>query len=89
MTARRPTLVFGDDGSLGADRAWLWITQQHWADWHLDILSCHLPPFGPPIDDDRAPCRTRGRRPTPAPPAARRASPHKSTSSPRATPASC
>jgi len=54
VTAGQPILVFGDDGSLGADRAWLWINQQRWPGWHLDIVTCHLPPFGPPIDDDRA-----------------------------------
>ena len=41
-------LAFGDDGSAGADVAWLWINEQRWAGWNLEVLSATLPPIGPP-----------------------------------------
>lgn len=44
-----PVLVFADDGSLEADRAWLWVTQQAWPGWELEVFSCQPPPIGPPI----------------------------------------
>jgi nucleotide-binding universal stress UspA family protein len=32
-------LVFGDDGSRGADIAWLWINNHPWPNWKLDVLT--------------------------------------------------
>lgn len=49
-----PVLVFADDGSLEADRAWLWVTQQAWPGWELEVFSCQPPPIGPPIGALRA-----------------------------------
>lgn len=36
-------LVFGDDRSLQADRAWLWINNQHWPGWHVDVITASAP----------------------------------------------
>lgn len=41
MTNR--TMVFGDDGSISADLAWLWINVHAWTDWELDIVHA-VPP---------------------------------------------
>ena len=43
--ARR--LVFGDDGSRGADIAWLWINNHPWPGWHIDVLTGADPPYDP------------------------------------------
>lgn len=48
------TLVFGDDGSPGADVAWLWISEQHWPGWRVEILSAVPPPLGPPPGEEAA-----------------------------------
>ncbi len=48
------TLMLGDDGSPEADRAWLWINQQHWPSWRLDVVVCRPLPPGPPVGEDRA-----------------------------------
>lgn len=32
------TVVFGDDGSPGADVAWLWINGHRWPGWRVDIV---------------------------------------------------
>lgn len=37
MTRR---LVFGDDGSPGADVAWLWVREHHWPGWAVDVVTC-------------------------------------------------
>lgn len=44
----QPVLVFGDDGSSGADAAWLWVCEQRWAGWRAEVLTAVLPPVGPP-----------------------------------------
>lgn len=44
MTRTR-TMVFGDDGSPGADRAWQWIDGHAWPGWTLTVLTGHKPPF--------------------------------------------
>lgn len=36
-------LVFGDDRSLQADRAWLWINNQRWPNWHVDVVTASAP----------------------------------------------
>jgi nucleotide-binding universal stress UspA family protein len=33
------TLVFGDDGSSGADLAWLWVNSHRWTGWRLEIVT--------------------------------------------------
>ncbi len=33
------TVLFGDDGSPSADLAWMWINQQNWAGWSIDVLT--------------------------------------------------
>lgn len=48
------TLVFGDDGSTGADVAWLWINEQRWPGWEVRILTCEPPPIGPPPGEEAA-----------------------------------
>ena len=40
-------LVFGDDGSRGADIAWLWINNHPWPDWRVDVLTGADPPYDP------------------------------------------
>ena len=40
-------LVFGDDGSRGADIAWLWINNHCWPGWHIDVLTGAEPPYDP------------------------------------------
>jgi nucleotide-binding universal stress UspA family protein len=44
MTAAR-VMVFGDDGSPGADLAWRWIVDHAWPGWALTVLTGHKPPF--------------------------------------------
>jgi nucleotide-binding universal stress UspA family protein len=44
------TLVFGDDGSPGADEAWQWITRQRWPGWRVVVVSAAPPPIGPPVE---------------------------------------
>ncbi|MEP7204128.1 MAG: universal stress protein, partial [Ilumatobacteraceae bacterium] len=48
-----PTITFGDDHSVSADLAWLWITCHDWPHWHLDILTAVVPPLGP-VAQERA-----------------------------------
>lgn len=36
-------LVFGDDRSLQADRAWLWINNQRWPNWNIDVVTASAP----------------------------------------------
>jgi nucleotide-binding universal stress UspA family protein len=49
-----PLLVFGDDGSPSADRAWGWITSQRWPDWSIEVLTVESPPLPRPHDPDEA-----------------------------------
>jgi nucleotide-binding universal stress UspA family protein len=44
MTGTR-TMVFGDDGSPGADLAWQWIDGHPWPGWTLTVLTGQKPPF--------------------------------------------
>lgn len=48
-----PTLLFADDGSLEADRAWLWVTQQVWVGWSLETVTCQPPFLGTPVGRER------------------------------------
>lgn len=50
----QPVLVFGDDGSTGADAAWLWVCEQRWPGWGVQVLSAAVPPIGPPPGLDAA-----------------------------------
>ena len=53
MTSARSTILFGDDGSPGADLAWLWINSQSWPGWRLEVLHAVAPPVGPPLPKER------------------------------------
>jgi hypothetical protein len=37
------SMVFGDDGSLGASAAWGWITAQTWPEWRIDVMTVTHP----------------------------------------------
>lgn len=39
MAATEPVLVFADDESPGADMAWLWINEQDWSGWRIQVVS--------------------------------------------------
>ena len=54
MAADQPLLVFGDDGSTGADVAWLWVNNQPWPGWRVDVVHATLPPVGPPLPPERS-----------------------------------
>lgn len=42
------TIVFGDDRSAGADLAWLWINDQVWPGWQVDVVTIPETELGPP-----------------------------------------
>ena len=45
-----PVLAFGDDGSPGADIAWLAINSHRWPGWHLQVITAHMvETLGPPL----------------------------------------
>lgn len=48
VTSPSRRIAFGDDGSPGADVAWLWIVEHAWPGWALDVVTAHDPPIGPP-----------------------------------------
>lgn len=52
--ATQRTLVFGDDGSSGADVAWQWISAYPWPGWRVVALTAITPPVGPPVPAERA-----------------------------------
>ena len=41
-------IVFGDDRSQGADIGWLWIGEQRWPGWRLDVVTVPETELGPP-----------------------------------------
>ena len=47
-------LVFGDDGSAGADVAWMWVCNHRWPQWRAEVLTATPPPIPPPPPDHRA-----------------------------------
>jgi nucleotide-binding universal stress UspA family protein len=51
------TLVFGDDGSAGADGAWEWLAARRWSGWHAKVLTADPrwagPPRGPELPSSR------------------------------------
>ncbi|HEX4901360.1 MAG TPA: universal stress protein [Acidimicrobiales bacterium] len=40
--------MFGDDRSQGADLGWLWIGEQRWPGWRLDVVTVPETELGPP-----------------------------------------
>lgn len=46
-------IVFGDDGSSHGDRAWLWINNQRWPGWAVDVVTAQ-PRRGDVVTDDMA-----------------------------------
>lgn len=50
---QRGLLVFGDDGSPGADIAWLWVCNHRWPGWRADIVTATLPPLRPLPEDEQ------------------------------------
>lgn len=49
----RDVIVFGDDGSSHGDRAWLWINNQRWPGWAVDVVTAQ-PRRGDIVTDDMA-----------------------------------
>jgi nucleotide-binding universal stress UspA family protein len=43
-------LVVGDDGSPGADVAWLWVCNHRWPGWRAEVLTATPPPIPPSRD---------------------------------------
>ncbi len=43
------TIVFGDDRSPGSDVAWLWINDQQWPGWQVDVISVPETELGPNV----------------------------------------
>lgn len=43
MTHR--SMVFGDDGSMSADLAWLWINSHRWPQWRVEIVTAVMPAY--------------------------------------------
>jgi nucleotide-binding universal stress UspA family protein len=37
------TMIFGDNGSVSADLAWLWINSQSWPAWRVEVITANLP----------------------------------------------
>ncbi|HVL27594.1 MAG TPA: universal stress protein [Acidimicrobiales bacterium] len=54
---RTPLLVFGDDRSAHADRAWLWINNQRWPGWGVDVVTAGPDPGD--VWSDELPIRFR------------------------------
>lgn len=42
-------LVFGDDGSWGADVAWLWVANHRWPGWRAEVVTATPPPLPAPL----------------------------------------
>jgi nucleotide-binding universal stress UspA family protein len=47
MSTEAGLLVIGDDGSPGADVAWLWVSNHRWPGWSAEVLTATEPPFPP------------------------------------------
>ena len=57
-TLGSPRLVFGDDGSPGADVAWLWINEHRWLGWRLEVVTATGVALGEPHSwTEPVPCR--------------------------------
>lgn len=46
MTQSRPYVLFADDGSAGADVAWLWVIDHDWVPWDVRVLHVDQAPVG-------------------------------------------
>jgi nucleotide-binding universal stress UspA family protein len=47
-------LVFGDDSTPGSDVCWLWVNNQRWEGWRLEVVTAHLPRLQPPPSGESA-----------------------------------
>ena len=47
-------LTFADDGSAGADVAWLWLNNHAWPGWAVEVLTVHPVTAGPPTGPEAA-----------------------------------
>jgi nucleotide-binding universal stress UspA family protein len=54
MSSDDRVLVVGDDGSPGADVAWLWVCNHRWPDWRAEVLTATEPLVPPPSWDHAA-----------------------------------
>ncbi|MGB7980514.1 MAG: universal stress protein [Candidatus Nanopelagicales bacterium] len=43
MDGSAKVMVLGDDGSVGADAAWEWVTLQRWPGWSVQVLAARIP----------------------------------------------
>lgn len=48
-------LVFGDDGSQGADTAWGWICNQDWNGWRVEVVTVLSPDADHPVSESPEP----------------------------------
>lgn len=46
-----PIMAFGDDRSLHSDRAWLWINDQRWPGWDVEVITAERTPRDVVSDD--------------------------------------
>jgi nucleotide-binding universal stress UspA family protein len=49
-----PRLGVGDDGSLAADRVWLWVNNHHWPGWRISVVTARAPENWQPDGAERA-----------------------------------
>lgn len=54
MTRSTHLVTFADDGSEGADVAWLWLNNHPWPDWAVEVLTVHPVTAGPPTGPEAA-----------------------------------
>lgn len=64
MTTARRIVVFGDDGSAFADRAWLWINGQVWPGFEAHVVTCTRRRDDSASGDAPAFCESAGTRHT-------------------------
>jgi nucleotide-binding universal stress UspA family protein len=54
MTRSRNLVTFADDGSAGADVAWLWLNNHGWPGWAVEVLMVRPVTAGPPPGPEAA-----------------------------------
>ena len=54
MAPVKQRLTFADDGSTGADVAWLWVNNHEWPGWGADVLTVQPVTTGPPLGPEAA-----------------------------------
>ncbi len=54
MTRSTQLVTFADDGSAGADVAWLWLNNHAWPGWAVEVLTVHPVTAGPPPGPEAA-----------------------------------